>query len=339
MANPLYHFKVLIADSDQRLSQVLRGMLKQMGFANIQLVHDGKNALELLKKQPFDFLITDWNLKEMDGIAVATYIRRDANSPNMTMPIIMLTGRAETIDVKAARDMGINEFVVKPFSAKAIYLRLERIVEKPRYFIVAESFVGPDRRNKGAPEGQPEKRKTKTVPKRRKLGADGKKELENDSAPKVWLPDFTMKHKLGKNVSLDSIITPAVLSQAQAGIDAISDESLQWIREDLAELISLHKLLREHGLKKKLVEELNEVALIISSRAGTFGYMGGAEVAYMLYLFFRNKLTTLTAGHHTVIEKYVEVLQLIFGNGIKGKTEYIDEIVRELKSLTNKYAP
>lgn len=268
-----------------------------MGFSNIKLTPSGANALALFKGEGFDFLITDWHLKDIDGISLINHIRRDPDSPNPTMPVIMLTGRMEKSDVQLARDNGIHEYVIKPFSAQTIYNRLERIVEFPRYFVVGKEFVGPDRRHKQAQLPEEDRRKKPTLPQRKPT--DTARAINADSGPKLWLPDFTLKHKLGHDVTLNSIITPTVLSQAQASIDSTADGSLQWIKGDLAEFQSLCKTLSQEKQTETIVNEMNEVALMISSRSGTFGYTRASEVAYMLYLFCRKKLQPKNPNHYS----------------------------------------
>ena len=337
MVSDLGNFKILIADSDQQLATVSKLMLKGMGFSNIQLTTIGTKALAIFKGGGIDFLITDWHLKDMDGISLINHIRRDHDSPNPTMPVIMLTGRMEQSDVQMARDNGIHEYVVKPFSAQTIYDRLERIVEFPRYFVVGKEFVGPDRRNKQVVPPEKDRRKKPVLPQRKPW--DSSRAINADSGTKLWLPDFALKHKLGKNVSLESIITPAVLSQAQAAINSATDDSLQWIKDDLVQLQSLCKALSQEKQAEAIVNEMNEVTLMISSRSGTFGYTRASEVAYMLYLFCRKKLQPQNPSHTTVIEKHIEVLQIIFGKNIRSDDGDIVEIIKELKNLTVKYAP
>ena len=336
MASPLEKFKILIADSDHQLATVSKTMLRGMGFSDIHLTTSGAKALSLINEGNFDFLITDWNLKDVDGIHLINQIRRDPNSPSPTIPVIMLTGRMEISDVQTARDNGIHEYVVKPFTAKTIYNRLERIVEFPRYFVAGKEFVGPDRRHKNASNFKSDRRNKQLLPQRRPW--DSAKQINDEAGPKLWLPDFALKHKLGRNVTLESIITPAVLNQAQALVDAITDESLVWIKDDLASLKTLCQDLRNGNQLQAIVTEMNEVALMISSRSGTFGYKRASEVAYMLYLFLRQKFQPNNVGHLEVIEKHIEVLSIIFDKNIRGEDGDIVEIIRELKKLTDRRA-
>ena len=332
LLNPLEKFKILVADADQQLATVLKNMLMRMGFSDIHLTSSGMDALTLMKKNPFDFLITDWSLQDLDGIALINYIRCDPRSLNLTLPVVMLTGRAEQSDVIKARDHGITEYVVKPFSAMTVYSRLERIVEFPRHFIVSEKFIGPDRRNKNAALNSSERRKTRITPARKPW--DAAPELDIESV-KSWLPDFSLKQKLGQNVTLDSIITPAVLGQAQASIDAITSDSLQWIKDDLE---TLKSLFQDFNNPEPPIHKMSEVTLLISSRAGTFGYRSASKIAYMLYLFCRNKFKPLNKNHQVVIEKHIDVLQLSLASNIHNNDKDIVQVINELRNLETKLA-
>jgi two-component system chemotaxis response regulator CheY len=335
--NPLQQYRILIADADQQLSLVLKLMLGKMGFTNVLITRSGQDALALLKGEHFDFLITELDTQHIDGISLINRIRRDETSPNPTLPIIMLTGHAEQTDVATARDNGINEYVVKPFSAHTIYARLERMVEHPRNFVVAESFVGPDRRHLGTPPPGVSNRRSARVKPEQMIHVTAKK-LKPQAEPKLWLPDYSLKKKLGNNVTLATLITPAVLTQAQASIEAISNDSLQWIKDNLSEIMDLSKALPNEKNPAPLIAELGQAALTLNSRAGTFGYGQTSQVAYMLYLFCRNQIQPGNPAHHTIIQKHIEVLQVTISSDIRGKADPVtNEVVAALRRLVKKY--
>ncbi len=329
MPSPLDNFRILVADADQQIASVVSVVLMRMGFSNVTLTASGRDAIDLLKKNPFDFLIADWNLEDLDGIALINYIRCDPRSLNLTMPIVMLTGRAEQADILRARDHGINEYATKPFTANTLYSRLERIVELPREFVVSPTFTGPNRRSAAA-RATIERRSTKTKVERMPWDASPEMEV---ATPRIWQPDFSLKQKLGRNTTLSSIITPAILAQAQASIDAIAQKSLQWIKTDLDVLKLQSRSLKEGNFD---VRDLGETALVISAKAGTFGYKVASEVAYMLYLFCRNRFDPRTKNHTVVIEKHIDVLQLILASGIKEAGKEVTQVIQELKTLTMK---
>lgn len=340
MINPLKNYHILLVDADIELSRVLKSMLGEMGFADVKTTRSGKEAITMLRGSPCDFLITEWNTQHLDGMALLEFLRHSPDSPNTTLPIIMLTGRAEQMDVFLARDYGINEYIIKPFTARSIYNRLERIIEQPRNFVVAKSFVGPCRRTKSKPpEGIQERReRSKIVPQLQPKNI--KDEIKNiGSEPKIFFPDLSLKIKLGNDLKLNDFITPETLKQAQSVIDSIAQDYLLWIRDNLKEIKLLYDTMIGAEPPATIASDISGVALVINARAGTFGYSRAAEVAYGLYLFARNKLDPKNKWHHIVVLKHIEVLHVILGNQMRGNAGAVGaQIASELKSLTAKYS-
>ena len=106
-------------------------------------------------------IIADWHMEPLDGLDFVRLVRTAKDSPNPYVPIIMLTGHTEYQRVCEARDAGVNEFLAKPISAKALYMRFASIIDNPRPFIRTKTYFGPDRRrqNIGPPRGTAERRK------------------------------------------------------------------------------------------------------------------------------------------------------------------------------------
>lgn len=139
---------LLIADPDAHIAQLLREILRNVGFTDTQLVTDGQDALRIMRTKQIDILITDWRMQPLDGITLIEFIRSEKNSPLRFLPILMLTGRSEMRDVEKARDSGVTEYLIKPFTAKSLLERLVAIIDKPRSFVVTKSYSGPDRRRR-----------------------------------------------------------------------------------------------------------------------------------------------------------------------------------------------
>ncbi len=335
----LQHYRILIADADMRLGKVLKVMMETMGFKDITLTKSGNEAMALLKVKQFDFLITEWELEQMGGLELINRIRRGKELADPSLPIIMLTGRAEQTDVITARNYGMNEYVLKPFSAKTVYSRLERLIEAPRNFVVCDTFVGPDRRFRGTPpEGVAERRAMRVVAQPRPTQISNR--VEERTVAKIFAADMALKKKLGVGTSLSSIITPAALEDAQASIQAISSEALLWIQENLNQLVGLYKKMMEGDAYTLLPVNMSEIALTISSRAGTFGYSSASKVAYMLHKFCQNNLRTEEKIHQVITEKHLDALKVTLSNSMKYKEPSAenDAVVRELQNLVEKYA-
>ena len=148
IGNCFKNINVLIADPDERIRTIIKDALANTGFEKIYPVSNGEAAIKQLRKHNIDILITDWRMKPVDGIKLIDYIRNDSKSLNPYLPIIMLTGKAEFVDISTARDAGVTEFLVKPFTAKALYERIAIAIESPRNFISADDFHGPNRRRR-----------------------------------------------------------------------------------------------------------------------------------------------------------------------------------------------
>ncbi len=153
--------KILVVDDSKNMHKLMQVLLSAMGVRNIQFVYSGDEAIEELRRFDADLVICDWNMAPMDGLTFTRNIRSNHDSPNPYVPIIMLTGHTETERVKEARDAGINLFLAKPVSVKALSDRILSLIDHPRPFVRTAEFVGPDRRrrDRGPPEGRDERRK------------------------------------------------------------------------------------------------------------------------------------------------------------------------------------
>jgi len=142
-----YDFKkirVLIVDSQPALIELIRGVLQMFGCKHILSATNPEKAMGIINESKPDLLIVDWELVNSDGISFTKTVRNSSVIPYV--PIIFTTALGSKKRVGEARDCGITEFLAKPFTAEALYKRIESVVEKPRYFVKTDSFVGPNRR-------------------------------------------------------------------------------------------------------------------------------------------------------------------------------------------------
>lgn len=149
----VYQFKavsILVVDDMKPMALLVSSLLKIFGFQNIHVAFDTEDAFAQFCRYKPDIVITDWLMQPYDGIELIRRIRRDPRSPNKYTPVIMMTGYSHRIRVEMARDMGVTEFLVKPFTAKDLYARIEQLIERPRQFVDAGegTFFGPDRRRR-----------------------------------------------------------------------------------------------------------------------------------------------------------------------------------------------
>lgn len=135
-----------VIDDNAHTRRLVHTMLRSFGVRDIYEAEDGAAGLEIAKTCAPDILITDWAMPVIDGIELVKLIRTPQNFPDPFLPIIMLTAHAERARVLEACNAGVNEFLCKPVSPKALHQRIARIVTHPCKFIRNEEYFGPDRR-------------------------------------------------------------------------------------------------------------------------------------------------------------------------------------------------
>jgi len=139
---------ILVIDDDRRLAQLLESVLRALGFTRITLCFDGVEAWKLLRDNPYDLLICDWVMQQLDGIELIHRLRHDETSVNRLMPILMLSGHSDRDMVEKARDAGITEYLTKPFTASSLCGRISHIIDHPREFVASRQYAGHSRRRK-----------------------------------------------------------------------------------------------------------------------------------------------------------------------------------------------
>jgi CheY-like chemotaxis protein len=151
--------KVLIVDDNQHMRSIIGAVLKGIGVRDIREAGDGGDALQILRDWPADLAVVDYRMAPMDGLAFTQFIRQDPGSPNIYLPIIMVTGYSDLNRVVGAREAGVTELIVKPVTAEAVISRMDAVIFKPRPFAKTETYFGPSRRRKrGAGFDGPDRR-------------------------------------------------------------------------------------------------------------------------------------------------------------------------------------
>ncbi len=120
--------KILVVDDFSTMRRIIKNLLKDLGFANVQEADDGSTALPMLQQGDFDFVVTDWNMPGMQGIDLLRAIRSDDKLKHL--PVLMVTAEAKKEQIVAAAQAGVNGYVVKPFTAATLKEKLEKIFER-----------------------------------------------------------------------------------------------------------------------------------------------------------------------------------------------------------------
>ena len=117
--------KFLVVDDFSTMRRIVRNLLKELGFSNVQEAEDGVDALNKLRSDQFDFIVTDWNMPNMTGIELLRAIRADVSLKHL--PVLMVTAEAKKENIIEAAQAGASGYVVKPFTAATLDEKLKKI--------------------------------------------------------------------------------------------------------------------------------------------------------------------------------------------------------------------
>jgi len=120
--------KILVVDDFSTMRRIVKNLLKELGFTNIEEADDGSTALPMLKQGDFDFLVTDWNMPGMSGIDLLKAVRAD---PQLVgLPVLMVTAEAKREQIIMAAQAGVNGYIVKPFNGATLKEKIDKIFER-----------------------------------------------------------------------------------------------------------------------------------------------------------------------------------------------------------------
>ncbi len=140
--------RFLIVDNNTLALQMIEDILRMLGTTSIRRASDSAKAKAALREGDVDVVITERELEPETGIQLVDYIRHSSESLDRLLPVIMLTARSESEYVTEARDKGVTEFLGKPFNVDSLYRRIASVIARPRAFVNAPEYFGPDRRRR-----------------------------------------------------------------------------------------------------------------------------------------------------------------------------------------------
>jgi len=117
---------VLIVDDYKTMLRIIRNLLRQLGFTNIDEATDGSQALQKLRQANFELIISDWNMEPMTGLQLLREVRADAKLKHI--PFIMVTAESKSENVIAAKEAGVSNYIVKPFNAETLKGKMVSVI-------------------------------------------------------------------------------------------------------------------------------------------------------------------------------------------------------------------
>ncbi|MDA8113483.1 MULTISPECIES: chemotaxis response regulator CheY [Acidithiobacillus] len=119
---------ILVVDDFSTMRRIVRNLLRELGFSNFDEAEDGVQALQRLRNRPFDFVVSDWNMPNMQGIDLLRAIRADAQLKHI--PVLMVTAEAKRENILEAAQAGVNGYIVKPFTADTLKEKLDAVFKR-----------------------------------------------------------------------------------------------------------------------------------------------------------------------------------------------------------------
>lgn len=121
------NMQVLVVDDYSTMRRIIRNLLNQLGFPNVDEATDGGQALTMTGTKKYGLIISDWNMEPMSGLELLKGIRGGTND-NKTVPFIMVTAESKTENVILAKQAGVNNYIVKPFNAETLKTKISAVI-------------------------------------------------------------------------------------------------------------------------------------------------------------------------------------------------------------------
>jgi len=122
------NMKILVVDDMSTMRRIVKNILKQLGFSNMEEAENGQEALQKLRTEPYGFVVSDWNMPVMPGIEMLRAIRADEKLKHI--PVLMVTAEAQKENLIEAIQAGVNNYIVKPFTAETMQEKIGKIFNK-----------------------------------------------------------------------------------------------------------------------------------------------------------------------------------------------------------------
>lgn len=148
MSHDFDNLRILVVEDLLPMRKLICQLIKSIGINNVMSAENGEDGYKQFCKEAPDIVVTDWEMKPVNGLELLQRIRQNDDSPNRETPVIMLTVHNAIERVNIARDAGVTEFLIKPFTAQKISDRIAHVIQNPRPFIAGETYTGPCRRRR-----------------------------------------------------------------------------------------------------------------------------------------------------------------------------------------------
>ncbi|WP_353857563.1 response regulator [Azospirillum formosense] len=318
---------VLVVEDSAFIRNVLTATLRTIGVGAVHAEPGGAEAIRFLEERraalppgttPVDVILSDLVMPEVDGLMLLRWLRCSPRSPDRFLPVLMLSGAADRHYVEQARDLGATDFIAKPFSAAIIAGRLLAAIARPRRFVLAKGYFGPDRRRMQRPVAMDCRM---TGPREVLVVHSASKAVGIDRFPVVH---FDLPNRLGAKMGIapkDPVPTlpDEVLAAAEAEIQNRAGDYATWIAGEVDELARrVDRLGTEAAVVPALMAQINRSAHEMRGQGGIFGYPLITRIAKSLYEATQGGFPAVTGNERLLLKAHVDAIKAVMAGRISG---------------------
>ena len=325
----LNYSTILIVEDQLQIRSLLSSVLRTFGVGNILRASNGAEAIELLRtmaRDPsaagagrVDAILSDWVMHPVDGAMLLRWVRKHKESPNRFMPFVMITAFSDPARVQLAREIGVTEFLSKPFSAQSVAVHLMAALKDKRRYVRIGNFFGPDRRR------------------RETLSAEERRDAEESDQAKgvtFYDPPPDMRRRFASAEINDEQIVAM-----QREMDSWSEDFRDWTLDFIKQIESALTACRRSDTadRRRPFNAINFLAHEMRGQGGTFGYPLVTQVARSLFDLTLHNLDRSDACCD-LIEEHLRILKAVVRDKIKGDGGIVGrELLRELQRANGKF--
>ena len=325
----LERLSVLIVEESRFVAATLSELLRELRVGNVQVARTGSDAVGILRSigrnkeaaavLAIDIVIADFALTGVNGPMLLRWIRQQQDSPDRFLPVVMLSAAADDRKVRECRELGVTEFLAKPFSVKAVADHLIGILDHPRPFLHTHDYFGPDRRRQS--RAAPELERRVATKEDIELVYSGKRSRPENSRAKAFLYQLPnrLREKIAGAQRGPLVIDPEILHGAERQLDRLEGDYSEWVKGSLRQLYRAYQQATavESGKRAPLIGGMNRIALELRGQGSTFGYPLITEFAKSLYECTENaKHVDDTLLHF--IKDHIDGITVVIRDRMKG---------------------
>ena len=348
----LSRLRVLVVDDSAWFRNMMAELLRQLGVGAVVSARDGAEAVALLRvtaahrdgtPEPrdapwIDLVLSDDIMSPVDGAMLLRWVRQGADCPDRFLPFVMVSAAAEPERIRAARDIGVTEFLAKPVTVGAVADKLAAIIEQPRPFVCSKSYFGPDRRRHRVARPGRERRRAGPVD----------ASLLGSAMPSAGRPvsAFLFRTPNRLRTKIDGLgdgrfaLPTELLLAASSRLERMEEDYAVWVRGTTDALAGAHEraVVSDPRARLAQVGEINRMAHDLRGQGSTFGYPLVTVFARSLFDCTR---TVVEVGDRLLdfVKAHIDGIGVVVRDRIKGPGGPIgDQLIVSLEQARAKLA-